>query len=476
MPKLVVGLLAIEELRGYANPIKKETTDPVKTETADPLNTKTTDQKRFVRTVVSPKTPYDMAGKEFLMIPLKCISTEYTGEVTIVKAKAVLLQQTKRVIKDKKTNKNVTEYVTATSNPAQPTPWAFVILQPHIPMSFKDKNYVLYGPITGDVKDIFLKPKGKGIHEKRAEIPRKSTKRSRFDGSAPSPSGILNAKQSEGLEEGGAFISTKETYRESLTTYKMAVIPENVPTNNLLEEQIEKLQESVVEAFENLKDWNFPQFTISYEKRDALILSCANEATIKWVMGRVPELKPWEGGKLTMGPRAKILRTTKVLFKTPKMFAKTDPKIIKMIKDQNKNLSLGDWKIISSRYILLFPISCLKTTSSKFPAHFMLIPTRKDFCELIPFKKRYVARFTSKSGPFVFAQPDLLLGLEMKQSKKDYKSKTIAYDKLQKFELNLGMTQDISELIEKYKPKGRGGSVLQDVYSLRWVFDYHDHA
>ncbi|PSN42425.1 hypothetical protein C0J52_11736 [Blattella germanica] len=41
------------------------------------------------------------------------------------------------------------------------------------------------------------------------------------------------AKQSEGLEEGGASTSTKETYREWLTTYKMAVIPENFPTNKL---------------------------------------------------------------------------------------------------------------------------------------------------------------------------------------------------------------------------------------------------
>ncbi|PSN35867.1 hypothetical protein C0J52_11650 [Blattella germanica] len=140
------------------------------------------------------------------------------------------------------------------------------------------------------------KPKGKGTQEENAENPRKSTKRSCSDGSAPSPSGILKkAKQSEGPEEGGASTSTKETYKELLTTYKMAVIPENFPTNKLSEVQIEKLQESVVEAFENLKDGNFPQFTGSYGERGALILSCANEATMKWVMGKVPQLKPWEG-------------------------------------------------------------------------------------------------------------------------------------------------------------------------------------
>ena len=106
------------------------------------------------------------------------------------------------------------------------------------------------------------KSKRKGTKEEKAEIPRESTKRSCSDGSAPSPSGILKkAKQSEGPEEGGASTSTKETCRESLTSYQMAVIPENFPTNKFSEDQIEKLQESVVEAFENLEDGNFPQFT-----------------------------------------------------------------------------------------------------------------------------------------------------------------------------------------------------------------------
>ncbi|PSN39153.1 hypothetical protein C0J52_21854 [Blattella germanica] len=118
------------------------------------------------------------------------------------------------------------------------------------------------------------KLKCKGTQEERDEIPSKSTKRSRSNGSAPSPSG---AKQSEGLEEGGASTSTNETYRESLTTYKMAVIPENFPTNKLSVDQTEKLQESVVEVFENLEDGNFPQFTGSYGERGGLILSCANE-------------------------------------------------------------------------------------------------------------------------------------------------------------------------------------------------------
>lgn len=75
-------------------------------------------------------------------------------------------------------------------------------------------------------------------------------------------------------------------------------------------------------------------------ERGALILSSANEVTEKWVMNKIPQKVLLEGIKLTIGPRAEILPTTKVSVKTPKMFANTDSKsIIKMLKEQNKSLT-----------------------------------------------------------------------------------------------------------------------------------------
>ena len=62
------------------------------------------------------------------------------------------------------------------------------------------------------------------------------------------------------------------------------------------------------------------------------------------------QLSPWEGASFSVGPKEQILRTYKVLFKTSKMFAKTEPsRILDMVSKQNNTLETKDWKNISAK-------------------------------------------------------------------------------------------------------------------------------
>lgn len=54
------------------------------------------------------------------------------------------------------------------------------------------------------------------------------------------------------MKEETAPTSARETYRESLTSFKMEVTPDNFPINILSEVQIERLQETILEVFETL--------------------------------------------------------------------------------------------------------------------------------------------------------------------------------------------------------------------------------
>jgi hypothetical protein len=122
----------------------------------------------------------------------------------------------------------------------------------------------------------------------------------------------------------------------------MAVVTKEFPKEKFTEVQTEKLPEVVVEAFEILEDGNHPQFTGAYEERGAFILSCANQHTKVWVETIAPKLSPWEGASFSVGPKEQILQTYKVLFKTPKMFAKTEPsRILDMVSKQNNTGNQG---------------------------------------------------------------------------------------------------------------------------------------
>ncbi|XP_049795819.1 uncharacterized protein LOC126210593 [Schistocerca nitens] len=140
----------------------------------------------------------------------------------------------------------------------------------------------------------------------------------------------------------------EETEDVALYKQNMLITPDS--ERKCSAREIEKIREALVDALEPLEDGCFPQFYNSNNSQGVLVLTCANEQTKQWLERTVPLLKPWDGAKLCVKPKGEVARGTKVLFKTPKLFAKTDPKkILLMLSTQNKTLETRTWRNVSAK-------------------------------------------------------------------------------------------------------------------------------
>jgi hypothetical protein len=158
--------------------------------------------------------------------------------------------------------------------------------------------------------------------------------------------GVSEDKPGDSAIPGGS----KETFKAALTTTKIAVVPANYPTDKFSEEQGELVQSALIGAIVSLEDGDCAQLAGSYIERGAVILSCMNQQTVDWVLSTAPKLTPWEGAKLVAGDRSVLLRVTKVVLKTPKQLASTEPsQLAAMLTKQNSTFDVPNWKVISSK-------------------------------------------------------------------------------------------------------------------------------
>ncbi|XP_049768687.1 uncharacterized protein LOC126106448 [Schistocerca cancellata] len=135
---------------------------------------------------------------------------------------------------------------------------------------------------------------------------------------------------------------------EDFVGYKQRMLITLDPDRKLEEKEIAQIKEALLDALEPLEDGYFPQFYGTSVAKGALVMSCANEQTKLWLERIVPDLKPWKGAKLLVKPKGEVALGTKVLLKTPKLFAKTEPKkILQMLGTQNKTLDTSLWKNVS---------------------------------------------------------------------------------------------------------------------------------
>lgn len=148
-------------------------------------------------------------------------------------------------------------------------------------------------------------------------------------------------KQSAKDENSTAEKNEGVTYKQ-----KMTIIPD--PERKCVDTEIEQIKEALVDALEPLDDGCYPQFYNSHNVKGLLVLTCANEHTRRWLERTVPQLQPWEGAKLRVKLRGDDTQGPKVMLKTPKLFAKTEPKkILQMLSTQNKTLVTSTWKNVS---------------------------------------------------------------------------------------------------------------------------------
>lgn len=147
----------------------------------------------------------------------------------------------------------------------------------------------------------------------------------------------------------------RPSYAETSTGIKMAVVPVAFPEARLTDEQGESLQEQLIEHVLIAGDPGL-QFLRRSIENGALIVTCGNESTREWLLGMASELN-LEGGVesgsgVIVGDYKDLLRSTKILIKTPKskILAQRDPKeLLKQIEKQNQVLSTAGWRIVGNK-------------------------------------------------------------------------------------------------------------------------------
>lgn len=196
-------------------------------------------------------------------------------------------------------------------------------------------------------------------------------KRSRGDSATP-PSAEKPTKKARGV--GGQAHPASDnsnagegaSYRDSLAGVKMAIVPEAFPEVKLTAEQGEQVENGLMDSFLPMEDGSYPSFLGTYIEKGALIVSCFNDATARWLASIVEGLRPLgEELKLRAGPRKEILKATKVFFRAPQKLQSPE-KVLDLLDKQNPTLKVKEWTVLSKRpdpkgytFVCLVDDSCL---------------------------------------------------------------------------------------------------------------------
>ncbi|KAJ8980511.1 hypothetical protein NQ317_007931 [Molorchus minor] len=179
--------------------------------------------------------------------------------------------------------------------------------------------------------------------------PEKTSKRGHSDTSTPSP-----LKKKSKQEPGGTIPSTSTgviTFKQALTSTKMAIAPTSYPEDKLTLEQAKQLQLAITKEIWKCEPGTGPQFAGSYPQTGVLIITCENEASKAWLKLKVPSLELWEGVSLRVDDAKEILKTNKVLVWVPTEFleVREPARILQLLQTQNMGLKTEEWRIIGSR-------------------------------------------------------------------------------------------------------------------------------
>lgn len=159
----------------------------------------------------------------------------------------------------------------------------------------------------------------------------------------------------EGPKEKGTGSQTKPSYGDQAAGLRMVVVPEAFPEVKLSELQGEELQERLVDRVFSEGDPGLQFIRCSLEN-GALVVACANETTKTWLKGISSELglgggESGEAGVI-VGEYRELLRSTKVLLRTPKsrIMATKDPKeVLSQVEKQNVGLSTSGWRVVGGK-------------------------------------------------------------------------------------------------------------------------------
>ncbi|XP_026683316.1 uncharacterized protein LOC113469653 [Diaphorina citri] len=131
---------------------------------------------------------------------------------------------------------------------------------------------------------------------------------------------------------------------------KMAVWLEGYPENKLTDEDANNLQEKMLDFIRPLENGNGPQFNNCRQESGVLVMTCVNQATQKWLIDCVTKIGKCGEIKLEVGVASKVLNTTKVITRLPKVM-KDHPmeKVLQRLEVQNNDIKTEDWRLINTK-------------------------------------------------------------------------------------------------------------------------------
>ncbi|KAI5709888.1 hypothetical protein M8J75_003940 [Diaphorina citri] len=130
----------------------------------------------------------------------------------------------------------------------------------------------------------------------------------------------------------------------------MAVWLEGYPENKLTDEDANNLQEKMLDFIRPLENGNGPQFNNCRLESGVLVMTCVNQATQKWLIDCVAKIGKCGEIKLEVGVASKVLNTTKVITRLPKVM-KDHPmeKVLQRLDIQNNDIKTEDWRLINTK-------------------------------------------------------------------------------------------------------------------------------
>ncbi|XP_049770220.1 uncharacterized protein LOC126108895 [Schistocerca cancellata] len=134
------------------------------------------------------------------------------------------------------------------------------------------------------------------------------------------------------------------------TSVRMAVVCRGFPSVKITEEQHDALQDALLDRIELSGGTQPLQFLSARCSDGASYFICANKWTAVWLEETIPDISPWGGARLKVGPANAVMRLAKVLVWIPKPASKKGtPEILALLQKQNIGVPSAEWKAVSRK-------------------------------------------------------------------------------------------------------------------------------
>jgi len=152
---------------------------------------------------------------------------------------------------------------------------------------------------------------------------------------------------------GAASTSADPTFRDQLTSRKLAIVPAAYPDVKLSDEDCFRIQATLGDLMIDDDSEGPLQISKTFQEKGAIVAVCCNSATCDWLKGKAAALSPGEGVELLVGEYKDLLRSIKVIVRIDKAFPQAKhlkPKRVLLgLQKQNPGIITKDWRIVGGR-------------------------------------------------------------------------------------------------------------------------------